>query len=325
MELTLLAEDALRAYGLRPAAVTLLRHNENAVFKIETPDGAPYILRLHKPAPGLAVTHRPDWLESEMIFINALYHDSAIQVQKPIPALDGQWVVNLAEAQGYATLLSWLPGETFNPSGEHAVTHAYRAGELAAAMHAFILSWPESSHLPRPAYDARRMEEVSKTLREGVDMGLFDGSACETLQEGARQIGLEMDKENAHDGWHGLIHADLGLGNMIVHNDTVSPIDFGLCGHSPLLFDVGGLMGAFNQAALRRAALEGYEKHRPLAPYQYRAVEAFFLTGVYFFMDMHRGNLYVREWFSRRLPHVISDYVEPFLQGRPFLPALLEG
>jgi Ser/Thr protein kinase RdoA (MazF antagonist) len=70
MELIDIAKDSLLKYGIENASLTLLRHNENAVWKVDVSEGLFYILRFHIPANGLALIHRADWLESEMMFLN---------------------------------------------------------------------------------------------------------------------------------------------------------------------------------------------------------------------------------------------------------------
>jgi Ser/Thr protein kinase RdoA (MazF antagonist) len=320
-----IAKDTLLNYGIKNASLTLLRHNENMVWKVELSEGVCYVLRIHIPASGLALIHRVDWLESEMMFLNNLSKNSDISVQKPIRTKDGRYVIHLPLNEGFATLLSWLPGETFNQLDNTAIHNAFLVGELVAKMHEFVLKYPNSCKLPRPTYDAERVINAVNSLEEGIGMGLFTNDMYTELYEGAMCICIKMEKENSREGWHGLIHSDLGLGNIIIHDGIVSPIDFGLCGHGPFLFDLGGLMGTFDHPQLRKAVIDGYSKHRPLNQNDYRSIEAFFIASIYFFMSMHLHNIQVHEWFQRRLPLVISDYVCPFINKTGFFHKLTES
>lgn len=320
-----IAKDILLKYGIENASLTLLRHNENMVWKVELSEGLCYVLRIHIPANGLAISHRAEWLESEMMFLKNLSENSDINVQKPIRAKDGRYVIDLPLNGGFSTLLSWLPGETFNQLENTAIDHAFSVGELAAKMHDHVLDYPDSCKLLRPTYDAQRVINAVNLLEEGISMGLFTNDMYTELFEGAKCICNKMEQENSREGWHGLIHSDLGLGNIIIHDGIVSPIDFGLCGHGPFLFDLGILMGTFDHTHLRKAVIDGYSKHRPLNQNDYRSIEAFFIAGIYFFMSMHLHNIKVHEWFKRRLPLVISDYVRPFIKEIPFLHKLTES
>ena len=82
-------------------------------------------------------------------------------------------------------------------------------------------------------------------------------------------------------------------------------------------------MGTFDNPQLRKAVIDGYSKHRPLNQNDYRSIEAFFIASIYFFMSMHLHNINIHEWFGRRLPLVISDYVRPFINEIGFLHKLI--
>ena len=320
-----IAKDTLLKYGIENAALTLLRHNENLVWKVELSEGLCYVLRIHIPAKGLGLIHRAEWLESEMMVLSQLSENSDINVQKPIKTKDGGYVVQLPLNGGFATLLSWLPGVTFSELENITIHDAFLVGELVAKMHEYVLKWPNSSKLSRPIYDSKRLMNAVNSLEEGIVMGLFTDNMYAELYEGAMCICNKIEQENSREGWHGLIHSDLGLGNIIIQEGIVSPIDFGLCGHGPFLFDLGGLMGTFDHTQLRNAVIDGYSKHRPLNKNDYRSIEAFFIASIYFFMSIHLHNIKMQEWFGRRLPLVISDYVRPFIKETGFLHKLIES
>jgi Ser/Thr protein kinase RdoA (MazF antagonist) len=318
-----IAKDTLLNYGIENASLTLLRHNENMVWKVELSEGLCYVLRIHIPANGLELIHRAEWIESEMMFLSQLSENSDINVQKPIRTKAGRYVIHLPLSGGFATLLSWLPGITFNQFENTAIHNAFLVGELVAKMHEYVLNWPDSCKLPRQTYDSERVMNAVNSLQEGIAMGLFTNDMYTELYKGAICICNKMEQENSREGWHGLIHGDLGLGNIIINDGIVSPIDFGLSGHGPFLFDLGGLMGTFDHTQLRKAVIDGYSKHRLLNQNDYRSIEAFFIANIYFFMSMHLHNIKIHEWFGRRLPLVISDYVHPFINGTQFLHKLI--
>lgn len=325
MESVAMTKKILLKYGIENASLTLLRHNENAVWKVELLEELCYVLRIHMPANGLDIIHRAEWVESEMMFLRELSENSDISVQRPIGTKDGQYMIQLSSNGGFVTLLSWLLGATFDQLENTAVNNAFFVGELVAEMHEYVLKWPNSRKLLRPTYDSKRVMNAVNSLKEGIGMGLFSKDIYTKLYEGAMCICDKMDQENSREGWNGLIHGDLGPGNIIIHEGIVSPIDFGLCGHGPFLFDLGVLMGTFDHTQLRKAVIDGYSKHRSLNHNDYRSIEAFFIVSIYFFMSMHLHNIKTHEWFKRRLPLVISDYVRPFINEIGFLNKLTES
>lgn len=318
-----LTRRALVAFGLGGASFTFLRHNENAVYRVEA-GGVAYVLRLHIAAPGMDLSssaRTAEYLRGELEFIETLYR-GGLPVQQPVRTADGALLAILA-GDTQASLLRWLPGAPLDQRADDAETLAYGAGELAASLHNFVLQHPETAAIPRPAYDGQRVLQAVETIADGVALGLLDEAMLALLRRGGQDIAAITDRANDTPGAHGLIHADLGLGNLIVHEGSVSIIDFGLCGHGPLLMDVGGMLGAFDLPKLRRAMLAGYRALRPAQAGDDRAIEAHFLIGVYLFMAMHLRSP-LNEWFGRRLPKFAADYVKPFVAGEPFLYKLLE-
>ena len=327
MALIDLTAAVLTEYGIGDSSLTFLRHNENAVYRVESPEGDTYILRLHIAASGLstdALMHKREWLESELLFIKALHDHSDIIVQQPILTKKGSLLAEIPDSHENASLLSWITGNVLDQKAKNAEKNASLVGELAAKMHNFIDQWPASNNLKRPLYNSERVMNTINSIEDGITLGLFTDSLYQELCEGAKQICMEMDRENNNPNSHGLIHSDLGLGNLIVHDKGISPIDFGLCGHGPFLLDIGGLMGTFDFPLLRKAVIDGYSKFRPLSTYDFRSIETFFLSTVYFFMSLHLRNVPMQEWFGRRLPSFIKDYVHPFVTGESFLHVLID-
>ena len=76
-----LARGALAPYGLDPGSrVELINVSENWTYRVDTPDGARYALRVHRPG-----YHTADEIESELRWIDALRYDGAVET-------DGQHV-----------------------------------------------------------------------------------------------------------------------------------------------------------------------------------------------------------------------------------------
>lgn len=327
MDTEQLVREALRQYGLTGAEISFLRHNENAVYRVDMPDGRRYSLRLHMPADSLnqeRLMQRPAWIESEMRFLQALDLESPVEVQSPLCTVEGALVAQLPGGQGCATMLSWIPGKDFDPSAEDAEAMAYQVGMLAARMHDFVQTHPALRELERPSYDAQYIRGSVMALQEGVGLGILPQETYEALLEYGDVVGRLIDADMQRPGAHGLIHNDLGLGNLIVHDEHVSPIDFSLCGFAPFLFDLGGLMGTFNTPELRRSTFTGYESLRPIPEASYPLIEGCFIGGIVLFMALHLTNPHVREWFSRRLPAVMAEYVVPFCKGESFLFQLMD-
>lgn len=319
-----MAREAMAAYAIEPDSLTFLRHNENAVYKV-TEGSASFVLRLHFPHANLSgnVVHRQDWIEGEMRFLRLMDAESSIAVQRPVANRAGQLVTMVHDNP--ATLLTWLPGESLDRLAALADDTAYRVGAMVAELHTFVQEHPETKTLARPAYDADRVMETKAMLRHGIALGLYDEAAYTQISRSADRIAELIAEAEQMPGEWGLTHSDLGLGNLIFHNEAIAPIDFSLSGFAPFSFDVGGLLAAFDAPSQRKAMLKGYTQRRPLRDRDIAVAEACFLWNIYLFMAMHLRNANVREWFGRRLPVVLDAYAKPLLAGESFIEGLLSG
>ena len=321
MNYTKMAENTLRQdYGINEYSLTFLRQSENAIFKVETSERQ-YVLRLHIQKDGLNVQHDIGRLESEMKFLKELHKHSSLRVQCPIETKSSCLYAQLPN-NTFASLLTWLDGDNFDPSHKDAAEHAHLVGEMISDLRAFTTGRFDINSLPHPAYDSQRVMQVVDALKDGIDIGLYTASQYEDLLQAAQCICKEMDAANLSEGTSGLIHGDLGPGNIIMHNGTASPIDFGRFSHGPYLLDLSGFIASLKQPHLRKAALEGYSKRYPLSNRDYYSICTFILAGIYLFMHMILHNTYGQKWFGLRLPDIISEYVHPIINGESFLDAL---
>jgi len=325
---------ALREYGLADANVHLIRHNENYTCRVESASRGEFVLRIHAPAPGLdprSLAHTEPALSAEMRFVEALGEGTDIPFQRPVRLPSGEAVLRLPSGEGegegkapvLATLLTWLPGRTFDPSADDAPEIAYKTGEMMAKMHDFTARWPEGKTLDRPRYDLARVEATVAQIEPGVQSGVLSERQFVIAKRAGEAIRVRMRELDARPDQCGLAHADLCAGNLIVCEGAVSPIDFCLSGHSYFYQDVGELIASLNDPLLRRRVLEGYRSLRALPEEDMAYVEAFFVMGILLFMGMHLNNVNVRGWFEKRLDRAIYKFFVPLIKDQRFYQGLL--
>src|SRR5436309_679082 len=80
------AESALACYGLAGAPVRLLTHRSNTLFSV----GRDYVLRINRPDPPPVAR-----LRGELIWLDALRHDTDLIVPEPVATRDGEWLVSV--------------------------------------------------------------------------------------------------------------------------------------------------------------------------------------------------------------------------------------
>lgn len=141
------AHDALHTYGIDTAALRAVNNGFNTTYRVRTPDGAQYALRL-----GTNSLRDTAGLRAELAWIQALAADTDIHVAQPCLTLDQAPFVELwCEPLGKtisATLSHWLPGRIVGEKPTRAQLIAM--GELIARLHLHTRKWqpPAEAHFP---------------------------------------------------------------------------------------------------------------------------------------------------------------------------------
>ena len=133
-----LAEAALAAYGVRPARLLPLAHLENTTFRVETPGGDRYVLRIHR-VTGSPVHPPRSAVEvwSELTWLSSLRREAGLAVPEPVPTADGE-LVTVAVVEGMpgprtCVLFQWGEGRFVDAGLTPA--HLERVGGFIARLH----------------------------------------------------------------------------------------------------------------------------------------------------------------------------------------------
>lgn len=261
------ANSELHILGLR----------ENAVFKVATPAGKKYALRVHRPG-----YHRPTEVESELIWTASLT-DSGIFSPGAVAAKDGSFVQIVGqdgEPGGYAvTVLEWFDGA---PPSEDAVVENYRMlGELNARIHNHSACWSPPAKFKRQSWDEDGLLGTAPiwghfaNLADLADLTNGEADLLRTAQSTVR--GHMMAYGKSKDRF-GLIHADLMPENILVNGDDVRVIDFDDGGFGWYMYDPATAffmhVDEGHYLDMRQAWLEGYQTVRTLTAEDIDAIDA---------------------------------------------------
>lgn len=243
-------------------APQLFMQRENVVFRVDTCLG-PHALRLHRP-----LYHSAAALRSELDLM-AFLAGQGMLVPRPLPSRDGTLLVPAAGR--HASLLSWLPGQ---PMGQARQPLAARGtdrtalfaaiGRQMARLHALTDGWTPPQGFVRPRWDRDGLVGDAPFWGRFWDHGApEDRTLLLAVRDRARR---QLDAATGADV--GLIHADIGNENVLVHGNAVHFIDFDDSGFGFRLFDLATTL--YKAAAepdfpeLQAALLAGYGEHRPL-------------------------------------------------------------
>ena len=226
--------------------VTLLCHSENATYRIDTPGGQRYALRVHKLG-----YHQKTEIESELNWLNAL-QESGIQVPHPIAGLNGH-SVQQAQASGgqelNLVLFNWVEGA--EPTTDVDLSAFTRLGAITAKLHQHSQKWQRPADFRRVIWDHRSMVGPQGHWGNWRDAANLDSSTVGLIEEALQRVGRELASYGQGDKRYGLIHADLRLANLLVDHDQTHVIDFDDCGFGWYMHDLA-------------AALSFYEHHERL-------------------------------------------------------------
>ena len=259
------AERALAEYDLSPdSTLQLLNLSENATYAV-TDGGARSILRVHRKD-----YHRPDQIESELQWLDALRRDSDITVPTVLPARDGRQVVTVEHdgSERYVVHFEMVPGAEPDENSL-TTTDFHTLGAITAALHEHARSWDRPTGFSRFAWDwDHSLGDAPRwgRWRDAVGVGRPE---AETLDRAQQLLRRRLADYGTGADTYGLIHADLRLANLLVDGDTITVIDFDDCGFGWYFYDFGSAVSFFEDNPLvpewQYAWVGGYRTKRPLA------------------------------------------------------------
>ena len=267
------ARDALRAYDGHPqASVELLNVSENATFLVTDPEAGRSVLRVHR----LGYHTEPE-IASELAWMDALRAEAGVRTPRVLPAADGRRIVQVPEPGGASApavrccvRFEFLPGTEpgtghgSGPGSGSGRAHFAELGEITARMHRHARTWPRPPWFTRFHWDYQAaFGERARWGRwqDGVGIGPSERQILTRLDQALK---ARLAAFGTGPGWYGLVHADTRLANLLVHDGSVSVIDFDDSGFSWYLYDLGTSVSFFEHSPevpeLVASWLDGYRR-----------------------------------------------------------------
>jgi Ser/Thr protein kinase RdoA (MazF antagonist) len=236
-ELERMVAAALPQWSLSPrTAVSVLNLSENATFALSDPaDGRELVLRVHRVGYS-----SPAEIRSELAWIEALRQERVVETATPVPGRDGELLQTLSSQSGEpsrnAVAFARLPGAAPDPAAD-AARWFDRLGELTARMHRHARGWGLPPGFRRKRWDLDSMVGPAAFWGSWRDaIGLTPrGSAI--IEAALQLIDGRLARYGSRPDRFGLVHADLHLANLLVHDSQLRIIDFDDCGFSWFMYD----------------------------------------------------------------------------------------
>jgi Ser/Thr protein kinase RdoA (MazF antagonist) len=216
-----LAVKALDEYGLTGSRVIFHCFNTNLFYRILTPTGEKYIMRLAMPG-----WRTRENLESEVLWLDSLAGKKEISVPSVIPAKSGEKILSLSQTLipdiWNITLFSYLPGRLLG----HYLSrkNLYKMGRLFARLHIHGKEW----NIPKGFSSA----QFDRYLSRGEEERLFSQDILASLPRETVEL-LYSVRERVYQEYSQLnesdlrvIHCDLWHDNIKVFKGELLPFDF---------------------------------------------------------------------------------------------------
>lgn len=251
---------ALERYPIEVGRLRLIQHDFNTTFRVETPDGGKFALRIdlnrRKPIA---------WLDSEMAWLAAIARDTDIDVPVPQVTHDGHLhtAVEFPEVGTSlnVALMSWLPGRNLD---EPTIPSLVELGRLTARLHQHASSWEIPADVTFPPVDEVLMDSPDR-LRTGHP--LVTAEQREVFVAAFDQVEPSLAALIA-SGKPMPIHGDLHQWNVKWLRGRLSVFDFDDAGIGVPAQDLAITTYYLPaEEALRAALLDGYQTIAELPPF----------------------------------------------------------
>lgn len=276
----MLASDILPGLDLwhqtRGGAPTLINLSENHTFRIDTPAGPPFILRVHRPAYQSAES-----ISSELAWLEALHRDTGLPVPRPLPGRDGALLQTLPLPSGsrYAVLFAFEPGREPQPADDLAALFK-TIGRFAAIAHRHAQTYAPLGFV-RQRWSAGAILDPDGLWGDWRKAPHVSGAIADTLSHLDARLRVDLAAYGQGRDRFGLIHADMRLANLLVDADRVTLIDFDDCGFCWFMYDFAAAISFYEDhpqvPVWRQNWLNGYHGERPLQPADIEILDAMVL------------------------------------------------
>jgi Ser/Thr protein kinase RdoA (MazF antagonist) len=259
------ARQALPRFGFGPgAALSLLHHRENAVFRVDD-GGRSWALRVHR-----AGYRTSDEIRSELCWMDAL-REAGVSTPPVRPGADGDPLQHVAAGPGQPPLqvdvLGWIDGAPLAAGGESA--ELYRlVGRTSALIQAHGRQWTPPPGFRRPTWDVDALVGPRALWGDYAALEALAPDDLARMHRAADLVRRRLDAFGRAPDRFGLTHGDLMPDNILVAGDVPHVIDFDDGGYGWYLYDLATLLADRvadpGFAAMRDAWVAGYRSVAPL-------------------------------------------------------------
>ncbi|WDR06061.1 phosphotransferase [Devosia rhodophyticola] len=264
--------------GTHNCSVTLINYSENHTYRIDSPEGPRFTLRLHRP--GYQTTAA---IKSELAWLTALAADDRLNLARPIIGNDGAYLQELALGAGdnrHAVLFAFAPGRELR-ADEDLIGLFATLGTYAAIMHDHAENWRQPPDFERQHWSAAHILDADGLWGNWRIAPGVDDTVAKTLHRLDEALRINLARYGTAPHRYGLIHADMRLGNVLADGANITLIDFDDCGFCWFAYEFAAAISFYEAHPMvnqwKAAWLDNYERVRPLERADRNAIDTMIL------------------------------------------------
>lgn len=267
------ARQALTAFGIEASTLDFIHLSENVTFRaIDRRDGAPLVLRLHRPW-----YHHHDSLRSEHVWTRALVQ-AGIAAPEPLLTQTGESFalvdVPATGEQRWAGLARWVDGELLADVVDRETDstvnagHFARIGAIVASIHNQASGWSPPAEFKRHTLDADGLMGPEPFWGPFWEHPLLSAAEQDMLRTLRDQLHGALVRYGKSPASFSMIHADLHPRNILINGTRAAVIDFDDCGFGWHQYDIAVALSLYQDhpdfTLFQDACIAGYHAVRPI-------------------------------------------------------------
>lgn len=245
-----------------PLTPRLLNHSENTTYLLSDADGNERkILRVHRTE-----YHSPNAIRSELSWVDALREDAGVHTPRILPGKNGERIQLIATEEvpegRQCVFFEFLEGE--EPDEDNLLPAFPNLGETTARMHRHVKHWKLPDGFERFSWNVETAFGPNPHWGHWQDGPNLNMERNELLARLVNAMSRRLNQFGDSHDRYGLVHADMRLANLLIHDGDTRVIDFDDSGITWYLYDLATALSFMEERPdvpeLVAAWLEGYRR-----------------------------------------------------------------
>ena len=253
--------------------ITHINQSENTTYRVERDDGLARILRIHRTG-----YHSLAAIESEHAWMLALREEAGVRTPQVIGNIHHIVTDDLPDGR-HCVFFEYLEGE--EPNADDLLGNFPNLGEVTARMHRHAMTWQLPDKFERFTWDLDTIFGPHPHWGNWDDCPWVDAASKAILQPLVRKLRQRLTAFGQGAERFGLVHADMRLANLLVHEGETRVIDFDDSGFSWYLYDLATALSFIEDRAdvmdLVDAWISGYQRVRTLTNAEVEEIPSFLM------------------------------------------------